>query len=204
MKIKSRWLTFWQQVPVSIRKFLIRGLLFFISWKALYILYIGPRGMWDEQLTQATGLQTAATLNLVRATDLFSASKERTQRLPGDEKQFGSVYKSTLQYDGVPVLYIFDSCNGLELLVLYAGFILCYPARGRRKAVFLLAGTPLIFYINVFRCVALAFVALLKPAYLDFAHHYLFKIIVYLSILFLWWFFTAPRTPSSKHPPALA
>lgn len=190
MTYSAQLIGYWKQVPSAIRKFMVRGLFLFVLWKTAYVLWIGPKGDWNERLTQATGKYTAGMMNFLSNTTQFAAIKENTSLNPGEETQFGSDSKSTLFYDRVPILYIFDSCNGLELLVLYAGFILCYPARWWKKGLFLLAGLPLLFYINVARCTALGYVMLLRPEFLDFAHHYLFKILVYLSILLLWWLFT--------------
>jgi len=204
MIISAQLISYWKQVPETIRKFLVRGLFLFFIWKAFYIFYVGPKGTWNETLTQATGRQTVAMMNALRNTDRFTALKERTYLGSGEERQFGSMYKSTLQYDGVTFLYIYDSCNGLELLVLYAGFLLCYPAHWLKKSVFLAAGLPFIFFINVIRCSALAHVQILRPEFLDFAHHYLFKVVVYMSILLLWWLFSLPFKSLSNQQASLA
>ena len=204
MNSRDQLLNYWKQVPADMQKFLLRGLFLFIIWKAVYIFYIGPQGKWNEGLTELTGTQTASVLNVLRAEGQFTSQKQPVSFAGGEDRQFSSGFKSTLLYEGKTVLYIFDSCNGLELLVLYAGFILCYPGRWLRKALFITAGLPLIFYVNVIRCVALAFVSMLRPDFMDFAHHYLFKIMVYLCILLLWWLFTRYADSSTQHPASVA
>jgi exosortase/archaeosortase family protein len=77
------------------------------------------------------------------------------------------------------------------MMVLYVGFIFCFPSGLRRKLWFSLLGLAFIYIINVFRCVGLVLIAhdndLRK--WFDFAHHYLFVIIVYGFIFLLWMWF---------------
>jgi exosortase/archaeosortase family protein len=87
-------------------------------------------------------------------------------------------------------LSIADVCNGLELIVLYVGFILCFPAGVYRKALFILSGSVLIYIVNVARCAALVLIYMHSPALLDFSHHYLFTFLVYSFVFFLWYIFT--------------
>ncbi|HVS97495.1 MAG TPA: archaeosortase/exosortase family protein [Puia sp.] len=88
------------------------------------------------------------------------------------------------------VLSIADACNGLEVIVLYAGLILCLPSGWRRKAVFILSGAVLIEVLNVIRCAGLVLVYEYHPEYLDFSHHYLFTFVVYAFIFWLWYLFS--------------
>jgi len=87
-------------------------------------------------------------------------------------------------------LAIADACNGLELLVLYAGFLICYPSTLRRKLIYALVGFVFIYLLNIVRCSTLTVVAIYNPDYLDFAHHFVFTFVIYAFIIWLWFVFT--------------
>jgi exosortase/archaeosortase family protein len=95
-------------------------------------------------------------------------------------------------------LSIADVCNGLELMVLYAGFLLCWPAGSVRKIKFIAGGFLLIVLLNILRCAALALISVHKPQYVDFYHHYLFTFLIYGCIFLLWYLFTLDPVVSQK------
>lgn len=57
--------------PPAIRQFLVRALVLFIAWQALYLfLWRTPRTL-DEPPTRSVGRQTTWVLNFLHGTDLF-------------------------------------------------------------------------------------------------------------------------------------
>lgn len=81
---------------------------------------------------------------------------------------------------------IADGCNGLALFVVYLGFIICFPIQWKRFLLFAIGGVFVIHILNIARVSGLAWVNLNFSEYMDFAHHYLFKILVYSGIFYLW------------------
>ena len=94
-------------------------------------------------------------------------------------------------HQGKDILLIADGCNGLELIVLYIGFIICFPSSILKKIIFILLGIGIIDLSNIIRCGGLVF---LKRYYgyelFQFAHHYGFKITLYSIIFMMWVLFT--------------
>ena len=88
------------------------------------------------------------------------------------------------------VLNIADACNGLELMVLYIGFIVCMPSTFWRKILYIIVGVILLDFINILRCTGLIYLREYFQAYFQFAHHYLFKIIVYGATFLIWKFYS--------------
>lgn len=178
----------WQLIPRPARLFLLKGLALLILWKTLYLAFLAPARLLDEPLTHSVGIATAYTLNLFSGTDGFT-TKSEINRVETE---------GIITYDPVmavylhnrPTLSIADPCNALELFVLFAGFIICLPAKASRKIGFISAGLLLIWVINVLRCVGLIEIYLYNPKYTHFSHHYAFKFIVYGFIFLLWMLFT--------------
>lgn len=191
----------WNGIPRPVRDFLLKASIVFVVWKLVYLLFLLPGRILDGPLTRAVGAGTAETLNAVTSSHSFSA-KEAVRFEPEGRAHYYRVMEIDLGAE--PALSIADVCNGLELIVLYVGFILCFPAGIRRKALFILSGTTLIYLINVFRCTALILIYLHTPAMLDFSHHYLFTFLVYAFVFLLWYLFTNKSNPQGKYVPVQA
>lgn len=79
-----------------------------------------------------------------------------------------------------------NPCNGLELFVLFAGFVLCFPGGTKKKLWFIPMGIITIHIANFIRAASLALIQFYHPAYLEFNHHYTFVVLVYGIIFGLW------------------
>jgi len=178
----------WQLIPRPARLFLLRGLILLLLWKTLYLAFLAPTRLLDAPLTNSVGIATAYTLNLFSSTNGFTARNEISQT--ETEGIVANDPVMAVYLHNKPTLSIADPCNGLELLVLFAGFIICLPAKTSRKLAFISAGLILIWIINVLRCVGLIEIYLYNPKYTHFSHHYAFKFIVYGFIFLLWMLFT--------------
>jgi exosortase/archaeosortase family protein len=88
--------------------------------------------------------------------------------------------------DKKKIIGVADICNGLELYVLYIGFLCAFPSSVIKKIVFILLGVFIIYFANVFRLVGLATMNLKQSNSIEMAHHYLFKMIVYTLIFVMW------------------
>ena len=75
-------------------------------------------------------------------------------------------------------------------MVIYAGFIFCFPVSGLRKTFSILFGLIIIDAINILRCSVLGFIKEYYHPYFNFSHHFIFKAIVYSVIVALWVRFT--------------
>jgi exosortase/archaeosortase family protein len=178
----------WRQVPGSVKSFSLKAVLLFIAWKALYLLVLLPGRVLDKPLTYVIGVGTTKTLNAVSHSGDYWTVAGVNPKKDGDTWVEEPVMHIN-RYDQ-RVLSIADVCNGLEVMVLYAGLILCLPATIKRKLLYILPGIVCIEILNVIRCAALAEIYLTHPEYLDFSHHYLFTFLVYAFIFWLWFLFS--------------
>ncbi len=91
--------------------------------------------------------------------------------------------------EGVAGVLIGSGCSGLELFVIFAGFILLFRGKAKNKLWFLPLGLLLILVLNIIRISALALILYYAPEYMDFNHKYTFVIMVYgaIFLLWLWW-----------------
>lgn len=178
----------YEDFPPPVRTFALRALVLFVVWKGLYLfLWQEPRTL-DGPLTKIVGRQSARMLGVLQPSDTFHVkdriNKTYIEGVPILTPQT-VIYKGNRKLVGIA-----DGCNGLELFILYIGFILAMPASVGRKLVFGIGGLIVIHFVNLMRCSGLGLVIISMDEYFDFAHHYLFKIIIYATIFLLWVMFS--------------
>lgn len=177
-----------QQLPKEAKSFLSRCLLLFVAWKLLYILVLIPNEVPDSWLVKQLGNGTATFLNSYYHTDLFTVVNTLRKKQYGND--WVPVTFSTVVYkNNRKVIGIYQACDGLELMVLYAGFIICFAGNWFRKFIFIVFGVLGLFIINITRCAILGIISLEFPIHFDFAHKYLFNLIVYGFTFLLWMIF---------------
>lgn len=185
--LKSRIHLALQQFPKPIRIFLYRILLFSVIWKMAYLFFLFESKTLDEPLTNYVGKHSAWILNQLYQTDQFQSKLLRTESI--FEGQILTGKAGHIYFGKRLVMFIADPCNGLELLVMYLIFILAMPASSLRKLLFIAVGLFIIHFVNLLRCIGLVAILLHYDQYFNIAHHYIFKMMVYISIFLLWvWF----------------
>ena len=186
--VLSTYINRWNNVPVTVKAFILKALMIFIIWKVIYLAFLLPTRLIDRPLTNSVGSVTACFL------DVCTHSGGYTNR-----SVIGKVATDTgptlmplqkVYFQGRDIVSIEDTCNALELFVLYAGFIICMPAQNSRKVLFIVGGIIAIYIVNVLRCAGVAYLIINDPKYADFAHHYVFTFIVYGFIIALWLIFS--------------
>jgi exosortase/archaeosortase family protein len=198
----------WRQVPGPVKLFLLKGAALFFVWKLLYLGVLLPNRLLDRPLTRFVGIGTVAMLNLFTHSTDYSVKSEADERIVGTDQVVIREEVERLYSGPDRILSIADVCNGLEVMVLFAGFIFCWPvgpsagsasAAWLRRFKFLAGGIALILLLNMIRCAALAIISQHKPEYVDFYHHYLFTFIIYGFIFWLWYLFTQrPALPPKR------
>jgi len=178
----------WNKVPVAVKKFIFKAFLILLVWKVLYLAFLLPTRLLDKPLSYSVGSTTTWLLNTSTHSHNYSTRNE-PDSVDTDE---GPVLMplQKIFFHQQNVVSIEDGCNALELFVLYAGFIICMPAKPLRKALFIVGGIIAIHLVNVIRCAGIAYIIIYHPQYADFAHHYVFTFVVYGFIIALWLIFS--------------
>ncbi len=175
--IKSQALPFFKQIPGDVRVFLTRALILFIAWKLLYHLLLFPVRIPDQQLTRFTADGAVMVYQNLMGEKLATAKDKISPK--------GSPYVGVYNADK-KLVAVADSCNGLELIVLYVGFLCCFPINIKRLLAYIVLGTISIVILNIFRCYGLTWMYLNDYPLADFFHKYIFKMAIY-GLIFLAW-----------------
>ncbi len=172
-----------QDIPLPIRLFLGKALLFFIVWKIIYVSFLSHSKLLDYPLTSHVAEASVLVLNNIGLSG-FTAERDVI------EKEDGTFFESNsamlIVHNDKVSLFIADVCNALELFVLYIGFIICMPSSFWRKVKYIIIGVIIIDVVNILRCCGLIYINENSTEYFEFAHHYVFKIVVY-GVTFLMW-----------------
>ena len=181
-------LSAWNKVPVAVKKFIFKAFAILVIWKVLYLAFLLPNRILDKPLTYSVGVATTWLLNIYTGSTDYSTRSEVSK--VATDQGYTSMPLQKIFFHQNNVVSIEDGCNALELFVLYAGFIICMPARVLRKTLFIVGGIIAIYITNVIRCAGVAYIILYHPRYADFAHHYVFTFVVYGLIIALWLIFS--------------
>lgn len=174
-----------QQLPSEVKTFLWKAVVLFIAWKLVYILLLIPNEVPDAWLVRTLGNSTAQTLNFFYTSHQFHAEPVIRQKKYGNDL-VSATYSYIKTETNRSVVGIYESCNALELIILYAGFIICFRGNWKRKIVFVIAGSIALHYLNVLRCTFLGYISLEWPQHFELAHKYVFNLVVYALTFFLW------------------
>lgn len=182
-----------RRIPRAVVVFFCKAFILFVVWKLAYLLWLMPRGTLDAPLTRFVGRSSVDLLNLFAGAGTYTAvSAYQVQQLDGgtESGEVVDIYR-----DGQNTLRVANACNGLEVMVLYLGFLLCYPGSTTRRLYFAVGGLGLIVLLNIVRCAALVGIYLHRRQLLDFSHHFAFTFIVYVVIFLLWYLYTRGPRP---------
>ena len=177
----------YQKIPESVRLFLTKALLLAAAWNLVYILLLSK--YLDKYLTIHVGQSTAAVLNRYSGIQGFSAVYGNYSKISRDGLLVNQPGSQILLNQDI-VMNIANSCNALQLMVLYIGFIICIPAKLVRKLYYIPIGVVCIDIANITRTSILALLKVKYAVYFDFAHHYIFTMVVYSAIILMWLLFT--------------
>lgn len=181
--------------PKPAVSFLKKSFFLFVLWKSVYILFLIPSEMPDAWVVKKIGSSTAQMLNVFYGEDTFEAKHTRRLKTYGND-QVWVTHSYVYKLGKRAVIGIYQACDGVELMVLTAGFILCFNGPVVLKFNYIIVGILGLFFLNVLRCSLLAMVSLEFPQHFQFAHKYLFNLFVYGFTFLLWVSFVNKVKPS--------
>lgn len=165
--------------------FLAKVAVLYVIWLLLEGGPARPDGPWNWALTRFTSDVSVAVMQLM-------GFKIDYYLLPETQN-------TQLYVDGRSSIQIGPPCNGLVLMVIFAGFVLAYPGAWLRKLLFIPLGILGVYVINVIRVVLLCINYTYFPDTFQFNHEYTFIVVVYSFIfgLWMWWSNRWVKTPQT-------
>lgn len=161
----------------NLLKFLILTFALYGGWLIVYEFFLKPSGRFDHLLTENITYLICRMLDLSGYQVHYSIANKIGETF---------IYLNSSTF---PLIRVGASCNGLELLVLFTVFIICYPGRIARKLWFIPTGLVLIYFLNVLRNFLLTLMEIHHSPYFELFHRYVFIFMVYgaIFLLWMWW-----------------
>jgi len=160
-----------------------KALLSFLGWAfLLLLLWVVLETFFHEQVMEVHSVliveQTKISGFILR---LLGYSVHTEYGIPG--------HMSKITLEDTASVYIGSGCSGLELFLIFAGFIIIFKGAIRHKIWFVPLGLLLVLILNIIRIIALIILVYKAPEYMDFNHKYTFVFIVYgaIFLLWIWW-----------------
>lgn len=165
----------------QITGFFIKLFLLFSLWFVVYGVLLKPSRRIDRPVTHFLTVACVNSINFLTPAVALTWEPDRVKDC------------THLMRDGKSIFRIFDVCNGIDLMFIYAGIIILLPGTLRRKLSFISAGIGVIILANIVRITALYYIYFHLRSVFDFSHHYLFTLLMYILIVYGWILFIKPR-----------
>lgn len=152
--------------------FLGKFLAFYFAGNILYGLYVESYEQRPDGMTLSTTAQTSWLLNRM-----------------GYDADLGDVpgtRKVALIESGDVVLFVFEGCNGINVMIVFVAFLVAFGGPWKALAVFLPAGLLIIHLFNLLRISLLYFLAERQSTQFYYYHKYFFTATLYLVVFGLW------------------
>lgn len=168
-------------------KFLFFTFALYGVWLLLYELVLKSPGYLDQLITENITYCICLLLDLTGYEVHYSIANKLGETF---------IYLNNSTF---PLIRVGASCNGLELLVLFTIFIVCYEGRWLNKLWFISLGLLTIHLLNIMRNYILTLMEIHKSPYFEFFHRYVFIFVVYgaIFLLWMWWAGRQPITPAA-------
>lgn len=139
---------------------------------------------YPDYVTQLVAHQTQAVLNTMGYQTILENHP--------DEPSIKTIV------NGVYLARILEGCNALSVIILFVSFMVAFAGRLKPTVLYILAGSVIIYAINILRLVFIMIVLCHYPQYQELLHGVIFPLIIYGTMFLLWMFwvnrFTALQT----------
>jgi exosortase family protein XrtF len=161
-------------IVIFLIKFFGTYLLLFLS----YLFYL--------QQTQQTGTVYTCepiTKSVAAQTNFLLNSIGYNARI----EQHTTEFSMKLFIDNIYISRIIEGCNAVSIIILFCSFIVAFSNKFWPTLLFILAGSFIIYLVNIFRLVYINIALFRYPQYEMYLHDLIFPSIIY-GITFLLWF----------------
>lgn len=93
---------------------------------------------------------------------------------------------------------IVEGCNAISIIILFIAFIVAFAQIFKKTFVFILAGSVLIYGVNIIRIVILSIALHLYPQHENILHGVVFPAIIYGMVFLLWMIWVRKLTPKAN------
>ena len=98
------------------------------------------------------------------------------------------------------VARVIEGCNAISIIILFISFVIAFSAKLKQTLLFILAGSVLIYAVNLIRIVVLSVGLYHYPWRREILHTVIFPLIIYGMVFLLWMFWVNRFSRNLKKP----
>ena len=152
--------------------FLGKFVALYLIGNVLYGVYIESHGDHPDKATHLLTAQTSSVLNLLG----YETDHEPLKDAP----------KVALKESGRTILFVFEGCNGVNVMIVFTAFLFAFGGALARLLTFMAVGLVAIHFFNILRISLLFYLSFKGSNHFHYYHKYFFTGILYLVVLGLW------------------
>lgn len=146
-------------------------------------LYLGLNVVYGIWISSFDKRADSATIFITKQTSqILNLIGEGTYTRPKSGKPTVAILK-----DDRIALSVFEGCNSINVMIVFVSFLFAFNGNWKKLAWFLPVGLVLIYLANLFRIIALYYVAEYWRQYFYYIHKYMFTAGIYVIVFILWW-----------------
>lgn len=161
----------YKSVIKFILTFLLAYLVLSVAYKFYLDLSLGSK-YYPDYLTQLVAKQSKELINVIGYnTEIINHPNEASIKLI---------------INGKYVARVVEGCNSISVIILFVSFMLAFAGRTKPTALYILAGSVLIYATNLIRIVILSVGLYHYPWRREILHTVIFPLIIYGLVFILW------------------
>jgi len=154
-----------------------------VSYK-LYLDYSDGSKYYPDYLTNLVAKQSESLLDAFGYdVSIISNENEASLRLIINKKY---------------VARVIEGCNSVSIIILFIAFIIAFAGKFKTTLIYLLAGSVLIYAVNLIRIVVLSIGLYHYPWRREILHTVIFPLIIYGMVFLLWMFWVNRFAKTNK------
>lgn len=125
-----------------------------------------------DSITQLVSVQTQQTIELF----------QYNSHLEPHPKQNSNM----LFVEGKNVARVVEGCNAISVIILFIAFVIAFKGNWKKTVLFILAGSILIYLLNIVRIALIAIALYHYPQHEHLLHGVVFPLFIYGVVFLLW------------------
>ncbi|HLZ17075.1 MAG TPA: exosortase family protein XrtF [Cyclobacteriaceae bacterium] len=162
----------WNEFKPAIR-FVLMFVGLYLMGNLVYGLYISSLGNTPDEITDLVSGQSAWVLNNLLGYDVNAVLNSAGP----------TVFLKTGQR---VVLNVYEGCNGINVFIVFAAFIIAFSGSRRSALWFIPLGILILHACNLLRIAFLYWTAVNLQRYFYYVHKYIFTAFIYAVVFVLW------------------
>lgn len=154
--------------------FLAKFLGVYLAGNIVYGVYVESYGEEPDAVTRWVTAQTSWVLNRTG----YGTSFDDAEDAP----------RIALKEAGDVVLYVFEGCNGINVMIVFIAFLFAFGGPAKAMALFLPLGLLVIHFFNLLRISFLFYLSVTSSTQFYYYHKYFFTATLYFIVFGLWTF----------------